>query len=102
MSLYPFTIPKHIQFSTFQSTMTPDLDNGKLPAKVIQAFQVSGIEIEANASVKTDIPGEKWSFPGKMNGEDVALTLQMEPQYWEPDGEKIRFINSLDYLWNYR
>ena len=91
-----------IQFSTFKSTITPALDQGRVPPKILNVFKNSGIEVAAGAAVKADIPGKKWSVTGKMGDQTVPLILQVEPQYWEPDGEKIRFINSLDYLWNYR
>ncbi len=91
-----------IQFSTFKSTITPTLDQGKVPEKILRAFQISGIQIAPGASVNTSIKERKWTLSGKYNGEDVALVIQVEPQYWEPEGEKIRFINSLDNLWKYR
>lgn len=91
-----------IQFSTFKSTITPMLDQGKVPKSIQSAFQNSGIEIADGSKVNTDIAERKWNLAGKYNGQDVQLIIEVEPQYWEPDGEKIRFINSLDYLWKYR
>ena len=91
-----------IQFSTFQSTITPDLDGGKLPDSIRKAFENAGVEVEDGVGVNTDIAERKWNLRGKAGGEDVELILQVEPQYWEPAVDRIKFINSLDYLWNYR
>ena len=91
-----------IQFSTFKSTITPELDAGKLPESIAKAFENAGVEVAAGAGVNTDIAERKWNLRGKTGGEDVELILQVEPQYWEPAGDRIKFINGLDYLWNYR
>jgi len=74
------------------------LDEGELPEAVAVAIESSGLKIPANVALKTLIPGQKWS----MTLGDEAYTLGLEPQYWEPDFGKIRFIKSLDHLWIYR
>lgn len=91
-----------IQFSTFKSTVTPALDKGELPAAIKAAFAKSGVEIADGAQVKPLIAEQKWSLTGSMNGEEQQLQLVVEPQYWEPRGEGIRFINSLEHFWIYR
>ncbi|MEM9412553.1 MAG: hypothetical protein AAGA30_15675, partial [Planctomycetota bacterium] len=91
-----------IQFSTFQSSVTPPLDKGALPESIRQGFANSGVEIPANVKVKPVIPGQKWTLPGKVNGVTQTLILMVEPQYWEPAGDGIRFINSLEHLWIYQ
>ena len=87
-----------VSLETFKSAITPTLDQGELPEEVGAAIEASGLEIPGNVGLKTLIPGQKWS----MNIGDEAYTLALEPQYWEPDFGKIRFIKSLDYLWIYR
>ena len=87
-----------VSLETFKSAITPTLDQGELPEEVSAAIEASGLEIPGNVGLKTLIPGQKWS----MNIGDGAYTLALEPQYWEPDFGKIRFIKSLDYLWIYR
>ena len=91
-----------IQFSTFKSTVTPMLDKGQLPAAIRTKFAKSGVEVAAGAKVKTLIEEQKWSLTGTINGEQQQLELVVEPQYWEPENEGIRFINSLEHLWIYR
>lgn len=87
-----------VSLKTFDSAITPELDKGQLPDDVAIAIEGSGLEIPAGLALKTLIPGQKWSMT---MGEEV-YTLALEPQYWEPDFGKIRFIKSLDHLWIYR
>jgi hypothetical protein len=87
-----------VSLETFKSAITPTLDQGELPEPVAVAIEASGLEIPGNVGLKTLIPGQKWS----MNMGEEAYTLALEPQYWEPDFGKIRFIKSLDHLWIYR
>lgn len=87
-----------VSLETFDSALTPTLDKGELPDDVALAIEGSGLDIPADLNIKTLIPRQKWSMT---MGED-AYTLALEPQYWEPDFGKIRFIKSLDHLWIYR
>lgn len=87
-----------VSLETFESEVTPTLDQGELPEPVATAIEASGLEIPGNVALKTLIPGQKWS----MKMDEQAYTLALEPQYWEPDFGKIRFIKSLDHLWIYR
>ncbi|MDA8563609.1 hypothetical protein N9L06_04060 [Mariniblastus sp.] len=87
-----------VSLETFKSAISPTLDQGELPEPVAAAIEASGLEIPGNVALKTLIPGQKWS----MNLGEEAYTLALEPQYWEPDFGKIRFIKSLDHLWIYR
>lgn len=87
-----------VSLETFDSALTPKLDQGELPDAVSVAIEGSGLEIPGNVALKTLIPGQKWS----MNMGEEVYTLALEPQYWEPDFGKIRFIKSLDHLWIYR
>ena len=91
-----------IQFATFKSRVTPPLDEGTLPDEIREAFERAGVKVAPNVAVNRLIPEQKWSLTGKVDGEDRTLTIQVEPQYWEPKGEGIRFINSLEHLWTYR
>jgi hypothetical protein len=87
-----------VSLQTFDSALTPTLDQGELPDAVVAAIEGSGLDIPADLSLKTLIPGQKWSMTmGEQN-----YTLALEPRYWEPDFGKIRFIKSLDHLWIYR
>ncbi len=87
-----------VSLETFNSGLTPTLDKGELPSDVAIAIEGSGLDIPADLDLKTLIPGQKWS----MTLDEDAYTLALEPQYWEPDFGKIRFIKSLDHLWIYR
>jgi hypothetical protein len=87
-----------VSLKTFDSEVTPILDSGKLTEEIIQAFGEAGFKISPQTVIKTVVPGKRWSFT---EGED-QFKLALEPQFWEPDQGKIRFIKSLDHLWIYR
>lgn len=91
-------IPGGVDLKTFRSGLTDQLDAGTLPADLLKTVATSGLEISADAATKTLIPGTKWTFS---DGEK-RYVVKLEPQYWEPDFGKIRFIKTLDYLWIYR
>ena len=95
-------IDGEVNLKDFQSALTPDLDQGKVPEKLIAAFGNIGVEVPATTSVNTVIPGKKWSFTLGAGDQTENYTVVLEPQYWEKDFEGIRFIKSLDYLWIYR
>ncbi len=86
----------------FSSPLTPVLDGGKLPETVQKSFADAGITIPADSRINTLIPGKKWTIDFSVDGQPRQYLLQMEPQYWEPYFQGIRFIKSLDYLWTYR
>lgn len=83
---------------TFTSAITPTLDKGNLPESLSKAFADAGISVNRDIGVSTLIEGKKWAFT---DGE-LKIELVLEPQYWEPDFEGIRFIKSLDFMWIYR
>ena len=87
-----------VNLRDFQSALTPTLDKGNLPKEVIKAFADAGISVNRDVGVDTLIEGRKWAF--KQGKSDIELVL--EPQFWEPDFEGIRFIKSLDFMWIYR
>lgn len=87
-----------VNLKDFTSAVTPILDSGKLPESVAKSFADAGISVDQGATLTTVIPGRKWSFK---EGEDEYV-LALEPQFWEPDFGKIRFIKSLDNIWIYR
>lgn len=91
-----------IDLTDFQSALTPLLDQGKLPAELVAAFKNAGIDIPADTTVNTDIAGKKWSFSTQLGDKTSNFVIQLEPQFWEVVGERIRFIKSLDHLWIYR
>jgi hypothetical protein len=87
-----------VNLKDFKSALTPTLDQGKLPPSIAQAFAASGITVDKGVALSTIIEGRKWSFK---QGENEYI-LVLEPQFWEPDFDGIRFIKSLDHLWIYR
>ncbi len=87
-----------VNLKDFTSALTPVLDQGKLPPSIAQAFADAGITIDQNVALTTQIQGSKWTFK---QGNDEYI-VQLEPQFWESDFGKIRFIKSLDHLWIYR
>ena len=91
-----------IQLTSFKSSATPPLDKGKMPENIRAEFERAGVAVAANTNVDVLVPERKWSLTGKVDGEDRVLIIEVEPQYWEPKGEGIRFINSLEHLWTYR
>ena len=95
-------IDGEVNLKDFQSALTPDLDAGKLPGKLITAFADMGVQVPAETAVTTEIQGKKWAFSLKDGEQTENFTIALEPQYWERDFEGIRFIKSLDYLWIYR
>ena len=87
-----------VNLETFKSKLTDELDAGKLPATLTQPIVKSGVDLPAGTKPTTVIAGRKWTFKV---GEQTYVT-QLEPQFWEPDFGKIRFIKTLDYMWIYR
>jgi len=88
-----------VSLEDFQSSLTPTLDQGKLPAKIADAFAQAGITVDQDATLKTIIEGKRWEF--KVGDEQYILALQ--PQFWKPDlNGAIRFIKSIDHIWIYR
>lgn len=91
-------IPGGVDLKTFRSGLTDELDAGTLPASLLESVAKSGLAIPAGSALKTLIPGTKWTF----KAQEKRYVVKLEPQYWEPDFGKIRFIKTLDYLWIYR
>lgn len=91
-----------IDLTDFQSALTPLLDQGKMPTELAAAFKNAGVVAPASAKLKTEIQGKKWTFAAKIGDKTESFIIQVEPQYWETLGERIRFIKSLDHLWIYR
>lgn len=87
-----------VNLKDFKSALVPELNQGTLPKSVVTAFADAGISVEPGAGVDTLIQGKEWGL--KQGKSDIELVL--EPQYWEPDFEGIRFIKSLDFVWIYR
>jgi hypothetical protein len=87
-----------VNLKDFKSALTPILDKGNLPSAITDAFAESGITVNRDIGVDRLIEGKKWAF--SQAGTQYELVL--EPQYWEPDFEGIRFIKSLDFMWIYR
>ena len=87
-----------VDLKSFRSALVPTLNKGNLPASVAEAFANAGISVNKDVGVDMLIEGKKWAF--KQGKSDIELVL--EPQFWEPEFEGIRFIKSLDYIWIYR
>jgi hypothetical protein len=91
-------VDAEVNLSSFQSALTPDLDQGSLPASISQALADAGISVNKQAAVERLIEGKRWKFT---EGEETYI-IAMEPQFWERHNEGIRFIKSLDHFWIYR
>ena len=92
-----------VNLKDFQSALTPELDQGKLPEKIATAFADAGVSIPEGTAIVTDIRGSKWTFTLDSGGDQPeTYILRLQPQFWERSFEGIRFIKSLDYLWIYR
>ena len=87
-----------VSLEDFQSRLTPTLDQGSLPAQMVDAFARSGINVDKGAALTTIIPGKRWGF--QQGGQQYIMAL--EPQFWESNFGSIRFIKSLDHIWIYR
>ena len=91
-------IDAKVNLDTFKSSLTDDLDAGKLPDALTQPIVKAGVDLPAGAAPTTVIPGRKWTF----SVGEQKYEIRLEPQFWEPDFGKIRFIKTLDYMWIYR
>ena len=91
-----------IDLTDFQSALTPLLDQGKMPAELAAAFKNAGVTAPGAVKLKTEILGKKWTFATTIGDKTESFVIQVEPQYWETSGDRIRFIKSLDHLWIYR
>ena len=91
-------IDAKVNLETFKSKLTDELDAGKLPEALTGPIAKAGIDLPAGANPTTVIAGRKWTFTA---GEQ-KYEIKLEPQFWEPDFGKIRFIKTLDYMWIYR
>lgn len=90
-------IDAQISLTDFESPLTPILDQGKLPTELLESFKKAGFDFGA-VGLTTAIEGRKWTF---QDGEK-SFIISLEPQFWEPNFGKIRFIKSLDHVWLYR
>ena len=91
-------VDAQVGLETFQSAVTPALDQGSLPPSISQALADAGVSVNKQAAIATLIPGKRWKFT---EGEETYI-VAMEPQFWEPHNEGIRFIKRLDHFWIYR
>ena len=91
-------IDAKVDLSTFKSKLTDDLDAGKLPEALTQPIVKAGIDLPAGTAATTVVPGRKWTY----SVGDKNYVTELQPQFWEPDFGKIRFIKTLDYMWIYR
>ena len=91
-------IDAKVNLDTFKSKLTDELDAGKLPDTLTKPIVKAGVDLPAGTTLTTVIPGRKWTF----SVGEQKYEIRLEPQFWEPDFGKIRFIKTLDYLWIYR
>lgn len=82
----------------FTSPLIPIMDKGRLPEKIAKSLKANGINVDAGAAVEALIEGRKWTF--QIEGKTFIIDLNY--RFWEPQGEGIRFIKSLDSFWIYR
>ncbi len=87
-----------VNLSDFQSALVPTLNQGRLPKEISETFNNAGVPMNARAALTTVIEGEKWTI--QEGGE--TFTIILEPQFWAPDFDGIKFIKSLDHMWIYR
>ena len=86
-----------VNMEDFRSTLTPTMDQGKLPTEIVDAFANAGVDA-ANVALTTVSEGNRWTFKQG----DTEYVLALEPQFWARDFEGIKFIKSLDHIWIYR
>ncbi len=82
----------------FTSPLIPIMDKGRLPGKLAEQLQSTGINVDEDTAVEALIEGRKWTF--QTDGRSFLIDLKY--QFWEPHEEGIRFIKSLDSFWIYR
>ena len=82
----------------FTSPLIPILDKGKLPSVASEKITEAGVEVGGDTALETLIQGRKWTF----TKDGKIYLIDLEYQFWEPEGKGIRFIKSLDSFWIYR
>ena len=87
-----------VNLSDFQSALVPTLNQGRLPKEISETFNNAGVPMNARAALTTVIEGQKWTI---QEG-DETFNIILEPQFWAPDFDGIKFIKSLDHMWIYR
>lgn len=86
----------------FSSAVAARLDSGEITEGVIEGFNGAGVTLGGDASLKTDVPGKRWTLTDTWENRKREFVITLHPEYWEKtlDGG-IRFIKPLDYLWIY-
>ncbi len=90
-----------VDLADLNSPLVAQLDQGEVPESLAAALTDFGIEIPAGG-LQAEIPGRWWSFKTENEGVQKSYRIRMQPQFWEKDGDGIRFIRSLENFWVYR
>lgn len=90
-----------VDLADLNSPLVAQLDQGEVPESLAAALADFGIEIPAGG-LQTDIPGRWWTFKIDVDGVQKTCRIRLQPQFWEKDGDGIRFIRSLENFWIYR
>ena len=94
--------PIEVDMDTLDAPVLAELNDAKLPESVKTAMSNYGIEIPDGAAVTRNVLNTKWTVNFTADGKERIFQIRMVPQFWEKDGDEIRFIKSLEYMWIYR
>jgi hypothetical protein len=94
--------PVEVDMRTLETPVVNVLNDGKLPESLKTAFANIGVEVPEGATLNRDIVNARWSLSVTVDGTEKLYQIRLVPQFWEKEGEGIRFIKSLDYMWIYR
>jgi hypothetical protein len=90
-----------VDLASLDSPLVAQLDKGEVPESLAAALSDLGIEVPAGG-LEVLVPGRWWNFRVERDGVQQAFRVRMQPQFWEKEGDGIRFIRSLDHFWIYR
>jgi len=97
-----FEVDAAVSLRTLQSGFAMQLDEGRIPEPITQAFDRAGISLPEGTAPITQIAGKEWEIRVTLDGEEKIYQLRLEPRFWEPtSSESIQFTDRLDHLWIY-
>ncbi|MEZ6094508.1 MAG: hypothetical protein R3C03_09775 [Pirellulaceae bacterium] len=91
-----------IDMATLDSRAVEMLAKGEFPESLTGAFNSLGFDLATASAIKEKVPGQIWEVVMQFQGSQRQFEIRMEPEFWEKEGEGIRFVDSLDYFWTYR
>jgi hypothetical protein len=96
------SVDAEVDYATLESPSIAQLTAGEFPEVLANELNGRGFDV-ANASQLLElVPGRLWKFTLEMGGVPREFQIRFEPQFWEKEGEGIRFLRSLAHLWIYR